>query len=188
MKTLRKSLSFVLVLALVLGMAASAFAATFTGKAYEYKEEAGETVTFKDVEGTTLEAGKAYLVDNTFAVTGGSGTLVATPADGAFKGTFEKLIISSDASKSYYGFSGGEFVKVGSNVTVNPFRAYLTSTSSAAKLNVAFGEATGISKVESQNNAIKAIYGADGAQKSKLTKGINVLKLQNGETVKVNIK
>lgn len=166
------------------------FAATVTGKAYEYKAEEAEKVTFKEVEGNTLEAGKAYLVEADFAVTGGAGTLATTPADDAFKGTFEKLTISSDATKSYYGFSNGAFVKVGSNVTVNPFRAYLTSTSSAAKLNVIFGGATGINKIdsESKNNAIKAIYGVDGAQKSKLTKGINVLKLQNGETVKVNIK
>lgn len=166
------------------------FAATFTGKAYEYKSENTEEVTFKEVEGTTLTAGKAYLVGPGFAVTGGSGALVKTPIDDAFKGTFEKKVLSSDASTSYYGFSNDAFVKVGSNVTVNPFRAYLTSTSSAAKLNVIFGGATGINKIdsESKNNAIKAIYGVDGAQKSKLTKGINVLKLQNGETVKVNIK
>lgn len=164
------------------------FAATFTGKAYEYKAEEGDNVTFKEVEGTTLEAGKAYLVDNTFTVTGGSGALATAPADGAFKGTFEKLTIGSDASTSYYGFSNGNFVKVGSNATVNPFRAYLTSSATAAKLNVIFGDATGISNAETHNAGIKAIYGADGAQKSKLTKGINVLKLQNGETVKVNIK
>ena len=166
------------------------FAATFEGPAYEYKSENTEEVTFKEVEGTTLTAGKAYLVGPGFAVTGGSGALAAAPADGAFKGTFEKKVLSSDASTSYYGFSNDVFVKVGSNVTVNPFRAYLTSTSSAAKLNVIFGGATGINKIdsESKNNAIKAIYGVDGAQKSKLTKGINVLTLQNGETVKVNIK
>lgn len=164
------------------------FAATFTGKAYEYNAEDADNVSFKEVEGTTLEAGKAYLVEAGFAVTGGSGALAAAPADGAFKGTFEKLTISSDASKSYYGFSAGSFVKVGNNGVVNPFRAYLTSTSSAAKLNVIFGDAaTAISNAKTQNG-IKAIYGVDGTQKAKLTKGINVLKMQNGETVKVNIK
>lgn len=164
------------------------FAATFTGKAYEYNAEDADKVSFKEVEGTTLEAGKAYLVEAGFAVTGGSGALAAAPADGAFKGTFEKLTISSDASKSYYGFSAGAFVKVGNNGVVNPFRAYLTSTSSAAKLNVIFGDAaTAISNTKTQNG-IKAIYGVDGTQKAKLTKGINVLKMQNGETVKVNIK
>lgn len=164
------------------------FAATFTGKAYEYNAEDADKVSFKEVEGTTLEAGKAYLVEAGFAVTGGSGALAAAPADGAFKGTFEKLTISSDASKSYYGFSAGSFVKVGNNGVVNPFRAYLTSTSSAAKLNVIFGDAaTAISNAKTQNG-IKAIYGVDGTQKAKLTKGINVLKMQNGETVKVNIK
>lgn len=166
------------------------FAANYEGKAYEYKGEEGDEVTFQEVDGATLEAGKAYLAEPSFNVTGGSGALVTTPVDGIFKGTFEKKVLNSDASTTYYGFSNGEFVKVGSNVTVKPFRAYLEASGSAAKLNVVFGDATGISKIgsESKNNAIKAIYGADGAQKAKLTKGINVLKLQNGETVKVNIK
>lgn len=164
------------------------FAATFTGKAYEYKATEADVVSFKEVEGTTLEAGKAYLVDADFAVTGGEGALATAPAEDAFKGTFEKMTISSNATTSYYGFSGGEFVKVGNNGVVNPFRAYLTSTSAAAKFNVTFGDAaTAISNAKTQNS-IKAIYGVDGTQKSKLTKGINVLKMQNGETVKVNIK
>lgn len=168
------------------------FAATFSGEAMEFVGADETSVNFKQVEGEQLEAGKAYLVKD-FAVTGGNGALAATPATAAFMGTFEKQTISSDASNTYYGFSGGEFIKVGSNVTVNPFRAYLKmSSASAAKLTVNFGDddATAVDSVsiEEKMNSIQAIYSVDGKQLPALQKGVNIVKLQNGETMQVNIK
>jgi len=44
-----------------------------------------------------------------------------------FMGTFEGQTISSDKTATYYAFSAtdGKFVRIGSNATVAPFRAYL---------------------------------------------------------------
>lgn len=53
-------------------------------------------------------------------------------------GTFEKKIISSDANTTYYAYDAadGKFVRIGSNATVRPFRAYmaLSGVSNAATL------------------------------------------------------
>lgn len=158
------------------------FAATFTGTAYEFGGNDGTTVTFTPVSGTTLEAGKAYLVSNDFAVTGGSGALAA-PASSAFKGTYTAMTVPAGT----YGFSGGEFKKVGANVTCKPFRAYLDLTSSAKALNVSFGE-TAINNIVDDLNNAENIYGVNGARQDGLQKGINIIKLSNGATRKVVIK
>ncbi len=90
---------------------------------------------FTGLEGVTLSKG-----DMNHTVVG----------DMTFMGTFERQTISSDETATYYAFSAtdGKFVRIGSNATVAPFRAYLklAANSSSRLLNVVHngGDATAI--------------------------------------------
>jgi len=90
---------------------------------------------FTGLEGVTLSKG-----DMNHTVVG----------DMTFMGTFERQTISSDETATYYAFSAtdGKFVRIGSNATVAPFRAYLklAANSGSRLLNVVHngGDATAI--------------------------------------------
>ena len=157
------------------------FAATFDGVAYECTEATSDAVTFTKVD--AMEAGKAYLVEAGFAVTGGSGELAAAQGE-SFKGVYENTTISSG-----YGFSSaGAFVKITGNVTCPAFRAYLDLSSSAKSLNVNFGEEDAIKDIAGGLNSMSAVYGVNGVRQNGLQKGINIVKMANGATRKVIIK
>lgn len=159
------------------------FNATFTGTAYEFTSQNGTEVTFTKVD--ALTAGKAYLVGDDFAVTGGSGALADVDKSSAFQGTYTQQILNSG-----YGFGDGEFVKC-NGATLNPFRAYLNIAENAGvkKMNVRFGgEETAVADMAEVINSAKAIYGVNGVRQRGLQKGINIIKMANGETRKVIIK
>ncbi len=124
------------------------------------------SVQFTDV--TTMAAHTPYLVTTTSetaqqlfdGLTGIEASLSANPVDVeqgalAMKGTYEKGTISSGNSTTYYAYdaSDGAFVRVGSNATVIPYRAYLalSGTASAARL-VIDDKATGIDNVNVNGN------------------------------------
>lgn len=165
------------------------FSATFTGSAYEYSESDGSSVTFTEVEGNTLEAGKAYLVKAGFAVTGGSGVALA-PVNADFQGTFSSVAAPAGA----YGFStAGVFVKVGTGVTCPAFRAYLKESAGAGMktMKVVFegGNATAAEATTAEGaDEIVAIYSINGVQQQELKAGVNIVKLANGETKTFVIK
>lgn len=148
------------------------FNATFTGKAYECTAANAETVTFTEVEGNTLEAGKAYLVKADFAVTGGSG--LAAPATAAFQGVYA----DTKNLNGKYGFStAGEFAHITSDEVVCPaFRAYLTAEgAAAAKIRVLFSEETGIAGVTAVKAEDIVSYNIAGQRVAANTKGIVVI-------------
>lgn len=159
------------------------FNATFTGKAYECTAISNETVTFTEVD--AIEAGKAYLVENGFAVTGGNGTL-AEAAEEDFKGTYAAV----KAPMGAFGFSGGKFVKItGTEVNCGAFRAYLTASAGApARLNVNFDTPTSINALIGELNTTAVVYNEAGVRQTSLQKGMNIVKLANGKTQKVIIK
>lgn len=159
------------------------FAAEFTGDAYEYTSVNASEVTFTKVEGSTLTAGKAYLVKAGFTVTGGSGALAA-PAAEPFHGTYTATTVPEGA----FGFSNGEFVKIGTGVTCGAFRAYLDAPASGATLRVAFDTPTNISSLVNELNTTAVVYNEAGVRQASLKKGINIVKLANGKTQKVIIK
>lgn len=159
------------------------FAATFTGTAYEFTSQDGTEVTFTKVD--ALTAGKAYLVGNDFAVTGGSGALTDVDKSSDFQGTYTQQVLNTG-----YGFGEGNFVQC-NGATLNPFRAYLNIAGNAGvkEMNVRFGgEETAITDMAEAINSAKAIYGVNGVRQHGLQKGINIIKMANGETRKVIIK
>ncbi|WP_405330086.1 hypothetical protein [Fibrobacter sp.] len=118
-----------------------------------------KTMNFSIVEDGKIDANTPYLVkvtgspDNfTFTKSGGSYTIVATGSNEyssnlphscwTFTGSYAKKTWETAPSNVYgyaaaagEGYSAGQFVKVGSNVTLLPLRAYLTCTSSGYSNN-----------------------------------------------------
>lgn len=125
------------------------------------------SVQFTDV--TTMTAHTPYLVTVTGempvamfeGLTGIEADLTATPIDvvqGALsmKGSYEKSTISSETGLARYAYDAadGSFVRIGSNATLLPYRAYLelTSGSAAASRLVIDDETTGIENVNVNDN------------------------------------
>ena len=88
-----------------------------------------------------------------------------------FQGTMKRTILSSDDNSVYYGYSNGSFVKVGSNVGVNPFRAYIKSaTDLGAAVEAVFDEeADGIRDVQSHFDHNAEVYTIDGRKVGNTT-------------------
>ena len=88
-----------------------------------------------------------------------------------FQGTMKRTILSSDDNSVYYGYSNGSFVKVGSNVGVNPFRAYIKSaTDLGAAVEAVFDEeADGIRDVQSHFDNNAEVYTIDGRKVGNTT-------------------
>lgn len=149
------------------------FNATFTGKAYECTSANATAVTFTEVEGNTLTAGKAYLVKAGFSVTGGSGLAVA-PATADFQGVYA----DTQNLNGKYGFSAaGEFVHITSDEVVCPaFRAYLTiDGANAAKLRMVISEETGIAGITATKTESIDAYNVAGQRVSNNAKGIVII-------------
>ena len=60
------------------------------------------------------------------------------------------------------------------------------SGTKAGRRREVFSDATGVAQVEMPTNAkATGVYGIAGDKRSKMVRGINILKLTNGKTVKV---
>ena len=130
------------------------------GTFYTLSAHSGNTITMESVDAT--EANKAYMfkpVKETFSaemVDVKKADPVPTTVNSlSFLGTYQQIpALNSTADFVYYCFmqtgeQAGKFVKITSDVTVNPFRAYMelpASKSLARVLDLNFGEggATGI--------------------------------------------
>lgn len=125
------------------------------------------SVQFTDV--TTMTAHTPYLVTVTGetsvalfeGLTGIEADLTATPIDvvqGALsmKGSYEKSTISSETGLARYAYDAedGSFVRIGSNATLLPYRAYLelASSTAASRLVISDDETTGIENVNVNDN------------------------------------
>ena len=97
-----------------------------------------------------------------------------------FKGTMKRLTLNSGTDATYYGYSNGEFVKVGSNVSINPFRAYIkmAGTSSSTAVNALFEDPSAIRDISAALMNGSAIYTLDGRQvasgRHNLPKGVYI--------------
>ncbi len=95
-----------------------------------------------------------------------------------FTGTMKRLTLNSGETL-YYGYTNGEFVKVGSNVGINPFRAYLkTTTELGASVSVTFEDVSAIRDLTRGNStATDDLYTLGGlkvSNASSLPKGIYI--------------
>lgn len=110
----------------------------------------------------------------------------------ALVGTFSNQKIESGLENIYY-INGDHFHQAQASLTVPAYRAYINYTASGAKprvlsLLVGDADATAIEAVSSSISAATAIYDASGRKLSAPQKGLNIIKLADGKTVKLLIK
>ena len=146
------------------------------GKVYKFNAVNGDNVNFTKVTGQ-LEANVPYLIvansANPFSTALANGVKIkATPktmevtasnAPGfAHIGSYNKTEVTSDNITTYYGYTGGKFVKANTG-TLNPFRTLIKATGTTAtqfslKLD---GEVTGIIGVNTELGKVD-VYNLEG--------------------------
>lgn len=146
------------------------------GKVYKFNAVNGDNVNFTEVTGQ-LEANKPYLIvansANPFSTALANRVqIVATPEtmkvtasnapSFAHIGSYNKTEVTSGNGTTYYGYTGGNFVKANTG-TLNPFRTLIKATGTTAtqfslKLD---GEVTGIIGVNTELGKID-VYNLEG--------------------------
>lgn len=146
------------------------------GQVYKFNAVNGDNVNFTEVTGQ-LEANVPYLIvansANPFSTALANGVqIAATPekmevtasnAPGfAHIGSYNTTKVTSTAEATYYGYTGGKFVKA-NNGTLNPFRTLIKATGTTAtqfslKLD---GEVTGIIGVNTELGKVD-VYNLEG--------------------------
>ena len=146
------------------------------GKVYKFNAVNGDNVNFTEVTGQ-LEANVPYLIvansANPFSTALANGVqIAATPekmevtasnAQGfAHIGSYNTTEVTSDNITTYYGYTGGKFVKANTG-TLNPFRTLIKATGTTAtqfslKLD---GEVTGIIGVNTELGKVD-VYNLEG--------------------------
>ena len=137
--------------------------------AYEMTEYTSTgSIRFLPVE--AMEANRPYVVTasgKVFEALSGKTVKVtdelATAVEGlTFKGTMKRTVLSSDDNTVYYGYSNGQFVKVGGNVGVNPFRAYIIADSDLGNAVQVVFDTDGIYEVNGRTEASGIVFSVDG--------------------------
>lgn len=151
-------------------------AANVDGKVYKFNEVNGDNVNFTEVTGQ-LEANKPYLIvansANPFSTALAKEVqIAATPEkmevkasnaqDFAHIGSYNTTEVTSGNGTTYYGYTGGKFVKANYG-TLNPFRTLIKATGTTAtqfslKLD---GEVTGIIGVNTELGKVD-VYNLEG--------------------------
>ena len=170
------------------------------GTFYTLSAHSGNTITMESVDAT--EANKAYMfkpAKETFSAemvdVKKADPVRTTVSSLSFLGTYQKITgLNSTADFVYYcfmqtGAQAGKFVKITSDVIVNPFRAYMklpASESLARVLDLNFGEggATGIGNLTPNPSSIGegnvGFYDLQGRRVLYPKKGLYIL---NGKKV-----
>jgi len=106
---------------------------------------------------------------------------------GTLKGSYISETIGADKYK--LNSAGTAFGKTTEAATIKPFRAFVEAASSAKELTLNFGGETGIESIISHPSSLiqDAVYDLQG-RKTMLRKGINIVKMANGETRKIVVK
>lgn len=107
-------------------------------------------------------------------------------------GTFSQQTITSGLASIYF-INGDKFHQAKASLTVPAYRAYIVNSVPGAKpamLQIAVdGEASAIEAVTVADiNTATAIYDANGRKLSAPQKGMNIMKLANGKTLKLIVK
>ena len=152
-------------------------------KLVEY-DETNKSVTFEAV--STMEANTPYLIKCTsdykpFAdltgvtVLDGQTPGSVTVGNMTMKGTYTKQTLNSDASKTYFGYqeSDGALIRIGSNATIKPYRAFmeLSGGSNARSLTIyhADGDVTVVGSIKADGpDAVATYYDLQGRKVDSL--------------------
>ena len=163
-------------------------------KAYNLVSISDKSISAEEV--TSVTAGKPVLIEGaageyTFEA---SDVTVTGSADAVQNGLLISSYVGTEAEDGGYVLQNQEgsvaFFKFEGARTMKPFRAYIPANvnSSAKSLNIVFNESTGIT-AHNDNNATTVIrYNAAGQKLAGEQKGLNIMKMSNGEVKKVFVK
>ena len=173
-------------------------------KFYELQSVGENVIWLNELEDATIAAGTPVLVKKndgqtsiTFTATDADLVTAPVTAEGGDRlvGTFSGVVLK-DASDRYF-IAKDKFYRVsdystGNGVKVNPFRAYLqtTSISCASQLRLD-GDTNGIDSATiaaTLNDSATECYDINGRRTTGVQKGLNIVRLGNGKTMKVFVK
>ena len=174
--------------------------ATEDVKFYAIDEIDGKDLVISEIN--TLNAGTPAIVEKTddsasqITVTGSGALAKAGTVEGdiTLYGSFKaKTILSADYDQDIYAISNNKFVKATSQINLPAFRAFFTAENANGEVNIRHFDdddtPTAIDNIVSSDDFnIKAVYGLDGARRSSLAKGMNIVRMANGTTMKVLVK
>ena len=156
--------------------------------AYNLTEVSGSDITAENVTSITADAPVLLNGTGTFTFTGSDAAVAATGSEpvsnGLLRGVYATGYVPADSYVLQNGTDGLGFYKVATveTISVNPFRAYLTTPSGARALRIIYSQdATGISNLQTAG-ADDAVYSLSGVRVAQPTKGIFV---KNGKKVVV---
>ena len=165
------------------------FAATIPGgvEAWTLAYTSGDAATATPVE-TTIPANTPVLLNGsgnqTFTGASAAVSASATNKAGALTGVFAATTVPSGSYVLQKQDAKVGFFKVTGAKTINPFRAYLTASTSAPGLSIIFPEdndVTGISEIEKMRNAENVtIFDLQGRKVAQPQKGLYIV---NGKKV-----
>lgn len=141
---------------------------------------------------TEAAAGEPVLVqfptdyEDSWYVERGKTDIVAAPVGtGVLKGAFAAATIGEGKYK--LNATGTAFGRTTAAATIKAFRAYVEAESSAAELKI-WNDETGIGNVERAALDIQNAYTLSGQRVNTLQKGVNIVRMANGETKKIVVK
>ena len=155
-------------------------------------DEATNTVTFSAADAMT--AHKPYIVKTTEAavlfsgIEGATIDFTATPEDVTFgrvtmRGTYTPQTFDSDETQTFFAYddADGAFVRIGRNLKVSPFRAYIVQQSKSAQSRMIVvhdnesGIPTGIESIASAKLQTGLKYNLQGQRVDTMKKGVYVV-------------
>ena len=163
-------------------------------KAYNVEAiNADNTIAVEEV--TSVVAGKPVLLEGEGTFTfEASGASVAASAGALSNGILTASYAGLDVTGGGYVLQNQEegvaFYKFEGARSMKPFRAYIPATgaSGAKTLNIGIGESTGIMALNHADATTVVRYNAAGQKLNGMQKGLNIVKMSNGEVKKVFVK
>lgn len=163
-------------------------------KAYNVEAiNADNTIAVEEV--TSVVAGKPVLLEGEGTFTfEASGASVAASAGALSNGILTASYAGLDVTGGGYVLQNQEegvaFYKFEGARSMKPFRAYIPATgaSGAKTLNIGIGESTGIMALNHADATTAVRYNAAGQKLNGMQKGLNIVKMSNGEVKKVFVK
>ena len=160
-------------------------------KVYSCAEMNGSDLVLTEVD--ALEANKPYVIEGAWneTLTGDAQGTQLTYTEGLLTGVYAQTQAAAGTYVMQKLNGKVAFYKVSEekpiNVPVN--RAYLTGVSSEAKvLNIGNGETNGINAIQALIDGDAEIFNLNGVKQNSLQKGVNIIKMSNGETRKIMVK
>lgn len=159
-------------------------------KVYTCAKMNGTDLVLTEVE--TLEANKPYIIEGAWneTLTGDAQGTELNYTEGLLTGVYAQTEVAAgtyvmqmlNGKVAFYQVSEEKPINVPAN------RAYLTVNSEAKVLNIGNGETNGINAIQALIDGDAEIFNVNGVKQNTLQKGINIIKMSNGETRKIMVK